>query len=96
MTPNRFGSDRPGTHPRGRPPAVFPGVVVFVCLVWLVLACLGTGDQGPAGDVVRQNLELSIDAGALFYTEVDIPTPTPIIGMMPDPGTMPDPERSHR
>jgi len=85
MIPRRPMPDRAGRTSRGSWRSVFPGLAAFIGLVWLLLVCLDATDLGPVSAVAHQNLELSIDAGALFYTEIDLATPTPIVGMMADP-----------
>ena len=66
-----------------------PGLVVFLALAWLVVLCLGTATRKDwLGPLPRQNLELGIDARALFYTEIDVDTDPPVIGM--SPGADPD------
>ena len=73
----------PAGAPRSR--SILPALIAFVGLVWLTIQCLGPAAEFDwLGPVPRRNLELGIDAQALFYTEIDLETNVPVIGMMPD------------
>ncbi len=47
--------------------------LLFPCLVWLLISVLEPmATKGWLGPVLARNLEDGFDAGALFYTEVDV------------------------
>jgi hypothetical protein len=69
--------------PGRRQPSLTVSLLVFAGLVWLAILCLEPATRLDwLGPVPRQNLELGIDARALFYTEIDIDTNPPVVGMM--------------
>lgn len=48
-------------------------VLLFPCFVWLLISVLEPiATKGWLGPVPARNLEEGFDAGALFYTEVDV------------------------
>ena len=49
------------------------GTLLLAAVV--LLLTLGNVPPGPAGDVIRNNLQKGIDATPLFYTELESATP---------------------